>query len=135
MQPLERMNTNKKFKINPQDCAGGLEIQSPHGNRWGRVGHLPGTILVSTGDSLAKWTSQQLPPLKHRIVVPELAGRGRHSIGFFVSPDNDVVIDPFETKISIPSQEPVICRLQKKKRGVLNAYHNLQRRFRETYAS
>ncbi|XP_063985959.1 uncharacterized protein LOC135167043 [Diachasmimorpha longicaudata] len=123
------------FTLIAQDCEGGLEIQSPNGERWGRVGHLPGAILVTTGDSLASWTKQQLPSLKHRVVVPEHCGRGRHSIGFFVHPDDAVVIEPCDTKISIPSQEPAICRLVKKKRGVLTAYHHLQRRFRETYAS
>ncbi|XP_034938717.1 2-oxoglutarate-dependent dioxygenase htyE [Chelonus insularis] len=123
------------FTLLTQDCENGLEIQSPYGERWGRVGHLPGAILINSGDCLAKWTNQQLSSLKHRVVVPEHCSRGRHSIGFFVQPDENVEIEPLKTKISIPPQEPVICRLQKKKRGVLTAYHHLQRRFRETYAS
>ncbi|KAF7991610.1 hypothetical protein HCN44_008981 [Aphidius gifuensis] len=123
------------FTLFAQDAEGGLEIQAPHSQRWGHVGHLPGAILVNSGECLAKWTSQKLSPLKHRVVVPENCRRGRHSIGFFVYPDENVVIDPLDIKIPIPIEEPVICRMQKKKRGVLNAYHHLQRRFRETYAS
>ncbi|KAK0182009.1 hypothetical protein PV327_000183 [Microctonus hyperodae] len=120
------------FTLLAQDCENGLEIQMPHSERWERVGHLPGAILVHTGDCLGKWTNQQIPSLKHRVVMPEHCGRGRHSIGFCVQPDKDVHIEPLDMKIIIPSQEPVICRLQKKKRGVLNAYYHLQRRFRET---
>lgn len=124
------------FTLLAQDCEGGLEIQTPHGERWGRVGHLPGAILVNTGDILASWTNNQLPALRHRVVVPEHYGRGRHSIAFFVHPDNNVSVEPLDTKIAIASQqEAAPCRLQKKKRGVITAYQHLQRRLRETYAS
>ncbi|CAK9808200.1 Proline hydroxylase buaE [Anthophora plagiata] len=123
------------FTLLAQDCEGGLEIQTPYGERWGRVGHLPGAILVNTGDILANWTNNQLPALRHRVVVPELYGRGRHSIAFFVHPDNNIPIEPLDTKIIKANQEPAPCRLQKKKRGVLTAYQHLQRRLRETYAS
>ncbi|XP_076665989.1 uncharacterized protein LOC143367736 [Andrena cerasifolii] len=118
-----------------QDCEGGLEIQTPYGERWGRVGHLPGAILVNTGDILADWTKDQLPALRHRVVIPEHCGRGRHSIAFFVHPDDNTPIEPLDTKIAKANQESAPCRLQKKKRGVLTAYHHLQRRLRETYAS
>ncbi|XP_015588265.1 2-oxoglutarate-dependent dioxygenase htyE [Cephus cinctus] len=135
------------FTLLAQDCEGGLEVQTPHGERWGRVGHLPGAILVNTGDILACWTNDQLPALRHRVVVPEHCGRGRHSIAFFVHPDNEILIEPIDTKlIQLTGQEAAAaaatataitapCRLQKKKRGVLTAYQHLQRRFRETYAS
>ncbi|XP_047369795.1 jasmonate-induced oxygenase 2-like isoform X2 [Vespa velutina] len=117
------------------DCEGGLEIQTPRGDQWRRVGHLPGAILVNTGTILAKWTNDQFPALRHRVVVPEHCGRGRHSIAFFVHPNNDIPIEPLDIKIVKANQESAPCRLQKKKRGVLTAYHHLQRRFRETYAS
>lgn len=123
------------FTLLAQDCEGGLEIQTPHGERWGRVGHLPGAILVNTGDILASWTNDQLPALRHRVVVPEHYGRGRHSIAFFVHPDHNTPIEPLDIKIAKANQEPAPCRLQKKKRGVLTAYQHLQRRLRETYAS
>lgn len=126
------------FTLLAQDCEGGLEIQIPHGNdgeRWARVGHLPGAILVNTGELLAHWTNEQLPALRHRVVMPEHCGRGRHSVAFFVHPDDNVPIEPLETKITTANQESIPCRLQKKKRSVLSAYQHLQRRFRETYAS
>lgn len=115
-----------------QDCEGGFEIQT--GERWTRVGHLPGAILVNTGELLAHWTNGQLPALRHRVVMPEHCGRGRHSIAFFVHPDDNIPIEPLDTKITA-NQETTPCRLQKKKRSVLTAYQHLQRRFRETYAS
>lgn len=124
------------FTLLAQDREGGLEIQTPSGLRWVRVGHLPGAILMNTGEILDSWTNGQLPALRHRVVVPEHYGRGRHSVAFFVHPDNDVEIEPFDVKIVKPVQETAPCRLQKKKiTGVLTAYQHLQRRFRETYAS
>lgn len=123
------------FTLLSQDCEGGLEIQTPHGERWERVGHLPGAILINTGDILASWTNDQLPALRHRVIVPEHYGRGRRSIAFFVHPDNNTPIEPLDTKIAKANQEPAPCRLQKKKRGVITAYQHLQRRLRETYAS
>ncbi|KYM85421.1 hypothetical protein ALC53_04664 [Atta colombica] len=121
------------FTLLAQDCEGGLEIQI--GERWARVGHLPGAILVNTGELLGHWTNGQLPALRHRVVMPEHCGRGRHSIAFFVHPDDNIPIEPLDTKITITNQETTLCRLQKKKRSVLTAYQHLQRRFRETYAS
>ncbi|XP_033227280.1 UPF0676 protein C1494.01-like [Belonocnema kinseyi] len=123
------------FTLLAQDCEGGLEIQTPPGDRWLRVGHLPGAILLNTGEMLDTWTSGQLPALNHRVVIPEHFGRGRHSVAFFVHPDNEVEIEPFNVQIIKPAQEAAPCRLQKKKRGVITAYQHLQRRFRETYAS
>lgn len=125
------------FYLKNQDCEGGLEVQLPHSgsDRWYQVGHLPGAILINSGSLLDCWTKSSIPALNHRVVVPELYGRGRHSIAFFVHPDNDVEIEPLEVKPKAPSQESAPCRLQKKKRGVLTAYQHLQRRFRETYAS
>ncbi|XP_008211207.1 2-oxoglutarate-dependent dioxygenase gloF isoform X3 [Nasonia vitripennis] len=122
------------FTLLAQDCEGGLEVQTPHGERWARVGHLPGAILVNSGEILNCWTNGALPALKHRVVVPEHCGRGRHSIAFFVHPDDDIEVEPFDAKL-VKAQEPAPCRLQKKKKGVLTAYQHLQRRFRETYAS
>jgi isopenicillin N synthase-like dioxygenase len=90
---------------------------------------------VNTGELLARWTNGQLPALRHRVVVPQYCSRTRHSIAFFVHPDDNVAVEPLETKITIASQETTPCRLQKKKRSVRTAYQNLQRRFRETYAS
>ena len=90
---------------------------------------------MNTGEILDSWTNGEFPALRHRVVIPEHFGRGRHSMAFFVHPDNEIEIEPFDVKIAKPNQETAPCRLQKKKRGVITAYQHLQRRFRETYAS
>ena len=96
---------------------------------------MPGAILLNTGELLDTWTNGQLSALNHRVVIPEHFGRGRHSVAFFVHPDNEIEIEPFNVQIIKPTQEVAPCRLEKKKRGVITAYQHLQRRFRETYAS
>lgn len=118
-----------------QDCESGFEVKSIYSERWSRVGYFPGGILVCAGDALARWTNQQMVSIKHRVVVPEHCPRSRHTLGFCVEPDENVEFEALDTSILNPPQEPVLCRLQKKKRGVLSAYHHLQRRFREAYAS
>ncbi|PSN33777.1 hypothetical protein C0J52_23798 [Blattella germanica] len=133
------------FTLLAQDCEGGLEasitVQTTN-HRWGRVGHLPGAILLNTGELLASWTSGKYPALRHRVVVPEqpkIRSKGRHSIAFFVHPDNDTPITPIQCPIS--QAEPVTNGIVKNgkthlsKNTIYTAYQHLQMRFRETYAS
>jgi isopenicillin N synthase-like dioxygenase len=87
------------FTLLAQDSEGGLEAKLPNSEKWQRIGHLPGAILVNTGEILAKWTSDKYPALPHRVVIPEqvhIRSRGRHSITFFCHPDNDTEIAPIE---------------------------------------
>lgn len=132
------------FTLLAQDCEGGLEVQTSN-HRWGRVGHLPGSILVNTGELLAFWTNSKYPALRHRVVVPEqpqLRSKGRHSIAFFVHPDNDTPITPLQcqvTQTENPEAKNCIVKNSKshhtKHNTIYTAYQHLQMRFRETYAS
>ncbi|GFG30298.1 hypothetical protein Cfor_10887, partial [Coptotermes formosanus] len=132
------------FTLLAQDCEGGLEVQTSK-HRWGRVGHLPGSILVNTGELLAFWTNNKYPALHHRVVVPEqpkLRSKGRHSIAFFVHPDNDTPITPLQcqvTQTEKPEAKNCIVDNSKshhtKHNTIYTAYQHLQMRFRETYAS
>lgn len=38
-------------------------MKLPHTERWQRVGHLPGAILINTGELLAAWTQERYPAL------------------------------------------------------------------------
>lgn len=132
------------FTLLAQDCEGGLEVQASN-HRWGRVGHLPGSILINTGELLASWTNDKYPALRHRVVVPEqpkIRSKGRHSIAFFVHPDNDTPITPIQcpmTKAEQPSSDSCSVKNRKshhtKHSTIYTAYQHLQMRFRETYAS
>jgi isopenicillin N synthase-like dioxygenase len=131
------------FTLLAQDCEGGLEVQTST-HKWGRVGHLPGSILVNTGELLAFWTNSKYPALRHRVVVPEqphVRSKGRHSIAFFVHPDNDTPITPIQcpgTPTETPEDKTCIVKNSKshhsKHNTIYTACQHLQMRFRETYA-
>uniref|UniRef100_A0A6M2DV74 Putative iron/ascorbate family oxidoreductase n=1 Tax=Xenopsylla cheopis TaxID=163159 RepID=A0A6M2DV74_XENCH len=130
------------FTLLVQDSEGGLEVKLPHTERWQRVGHLPGAILINTGELLAAWTQERYPALPHRVIIPEhnVRNRGRHAIAFFCHPDNCTPIAPLDLpEEQCPFQKP--CKKTPKeqfknaKDRVFTACQHLQKRFRETYAS
>ncbi|XP_075148921.1 uncharacterized protein LOC142222592 [Haematobia irritans] len=129
------------FTLLSQDSEGGLEVQLPGSDKWHRVGHLPGAILVNCGEILSIWTQSKYPALPHRVVVPEqehLRARGRHSIAFFCHPDNLTMISPNDLPLPAENQDAINKKPRKKsfkaaKEKVYNAYQLIQKRFRDTY--
>lgn len=134
------------FTLLVQDAEGGLEVQLPNSEKWQRVGHLPGAVFVNAGEILSSWTNKKFPALRHRVVIPEQAvarTKGRHSIAYFVHPDNKTDIIPIDSASS-SSAEELEARPKDKQRKksfntarmkIYNAYQHVQRRFKETYAS
>lgn len=51
------------FTLLAQDSEGGLEVKLPGTEKWQRVGHLPGAILINTGELLSLWTHDKYPAL------------------------------------------------------------------------
>ncbi|XP_023035654.1 gibberellin 20 oxidase 3 [Drosophila willistoni] len=85
------------FTLLAQDSEGGLEIKLVGSDKWERVGHLPGAIAINCGETLSAWTQRRLYALPHRVIVPEdeeSPASGRHSLAFFLHPDNDTKISP-----------------------------------------
>lgn len=77
------------FTLLSQDSEGGLEAKLPGSSKWKRVGHLPGAILINTGEILSIWSRKRYPALLHRVIIPEQESvrvRGRHSMAFFCHP-------------------------------------------------
>ncbi|KAH8276787.1 hypothetical protein KR026_000663 [Drosophila bipectinata] len=115
------------FTLLSQDSEGGLEVQLPGSEKWQRVGHLPGAILINGGELLSIWTKQRYHALPHRVVIPEqeqIRTRGRHSIAFFVHPDNTTPIDPQDIQKDEPSTSNEI---------IYTAYELIQKKFNDTY--
>lgn len=138
------------FTLLAQDSEGGLEVRLPGCERWQRVGHLPGAILMNTGELLALWTAQQYPALLHRVIVPpqrSIRSRGRHSMAFFCHPDNCTAVQPLAELEAqalalangcggaagggVPCARKPSFKLAKEK--VASAYQMIQRKFRKTY--
>lgn len=44
-------------------CFHHLQVKLPCSDIWQRVGHLPGALLVNTGELLANWTQDRYPAL------------------------------------------------------------------------
>ncbi|XP_013144512.1 PREDICTED: UPF0676 protein C1494.01-like [Papilio polytes] len=126
------------FTLLAQDSEGGLEVKLNGSEKWQAVGHLPGAILVQTGELLASWTTNLLPALLHRVVVPSGAyarARGRHCVAFFCHPDSEATLPKFPPLPIAPTPPPpVFTPHLTLHHRLLNAAHHLQKRFRETYA-
>ncbi|KAL4706819.1 hypothetical protein ACJJTC_010053 [Scirpophaga incertulas] len=128
------------FTLLAQDSEGGLEVKLNGSDKWETVGHLPGAILVQTGDLLAAWTTNLLPALMHRVVVPAgtyARARGRHCVAYFCHPDDGVTLPalpPRAAPVAAPPPPYVPHVHLTLHHRLLNAAHHLQKRFRETYA-
>ncbi|XP_063831761.1 uncharacterized protein LOC135080966 [Ostrinia nubilalis] len=127
------------FTLLAQDSEGGLEVKLNGSDVWQAVGHLPGAILVQPGELLAAWTTNLLPALMHRVVVPSgtyARARGRHCVAFFCHPDNDAQLPTLPLQAAPAPAPPAYtphAHITLHNR-LLNAAHHLQKRFRETYA-
>ncbi|XP_026764759.1 uncharacterized protein LOC113523090 [Galleria mellonella] len=127
------------FTLLAQDSEGGLEVKLNGSDKWQAVGHLPGAILVQTGQLLAAWTTNLLPALMHRVVVPSgtyARARGRHCVAFFCHPDKDAALPTLPLRAAPIPAPPTFTphtHLTFHHR-LLNAAHHIQKRFRETYA-
>lgn len=51
------------FTLLAQDSEGGLEVKLPGSEKWQRVGHLPGSIFINSGEMLSIWTENRYPAL------------------------------------------------------------------------
>ncbi|KAK3921695.1 2-oxoglutarate-Fe(II) type oxidoreductase ppzD, partial [Frankliniella fusca] len=140
------------LSILAQDSEGGLEVQTAD-KQWARVGHLPGALLINTGDVMGAWTCNRYAPTLQRVIVPEqpkVRARGRHAVGFLVQPDNDTLISPIERLAlaagagagctPVPAGCPIRAELfvdpsRRRKRSFYAPHHNLASRLRETAAS
>ena len=74
-----------------QDAKGGLQIQTPTGE-WLAVPKVDGGVSIHFGDAIEPLTSKMLKATPHRVLGPG----GRQSMGFFLEPNLDAKLLPFE---------------------------------------
>lgn len=80
--------------INFQDSVGGLEVKNPQGN-FLPTDPIPGTVLVTVGLLLQRWTSDSLTGSVHRILIPKEENcrkAVRQAAIFFLNTDDDYTI-------------------------------------------
>ncbi|KAH9977704.1 hypothetical protein BGW80DRAFT_1283814 [Lactifluus volemus] len=87
-----------------QDSVGGLEVENPHTNHFQPAKPIPGTIVVNTGDLLARWSNDIFRSTLHRVVAPptestnaEGMAAARQSIAFFCNPNGGARISCLPT--------------------------------------
>ncbi|XP_046659112.1 2-oxoglutarate-dependent dioxygenase htyE-like isoform X2 [Homalodisca vitripennis] len=117
------------FTLLTQDTEGGLEVYT--GGKWCSVGHLPGAILVNLGELIESWSSSRYKAIKHRVVIPDeskLRTRSRHSIAFFVHPDDNTVVDPAMFLPPSPAENVE----EHRHITLMTAYQHLQQRLRQS---
>ena len=74
--------------------AAGLELKDRQG-RWHAIDAPPDSVIVDTGDMLARITNGALPSTTHRVVNPEGPNTSRYSMPFFLHPRPDAVLSVF----------------------------------------
>lgn len=93
-----------------QDSKGGLQVQGLDGE-WIDAPPIPGTVVINTGDLIARWSNDFFKSTPHRVVPrPAAMKNGRQSIAFFSDPDPGVSIETFPSCIteSSPAKYPPI---------------------------
>lgn len=75
-----------------QDDNGGLEVMERQSKTWIAARPIPGTLVVNSGDLLARWTNDRYASTPHRVI--NRSGRERFSIATFYDPDFKAVVDP-----------------------------------------
>lgn len=75
-----------------QDNSGGLEVYDRKAKGWIDAPPIPGTLVINSGDLLARWTNDVYASTPHRVV--NRSGRDRYSVATFYDPDFKAVIDP-----------------------------------------
>ena len=83
-----------------QDNAGGLQVQGLDGE-WIDAPPIPGTVVINTGDLIARWSNDVFKSTPHRVVPrPGAMKNGRQSIAFFSDPDPKVMIETIPSCIT-----------------------------------
>jgi len=81
--------------LRQDDAPGGLEVRSPHENRWVPIPSIDGAFVVNVGDLLARWTNDRWRSTVHRVVNPDLGetrSTRRQSMPFFHNANYDSVV-------------------------------------------
>lgn len=81
-----------------QDEIGGLQVLAPD-DTWVDVTPTPGALVMNIGNLLHFWTDGELRSTTHRVLITP---HERYSIPFFLEPDADAHIAPYQPRSHTP---------------------------------
>ena len=83
------------------EASGGLEVLMPS-SEWMPIQPPAGCLVVNLGDMMSRWTNGLWKSTLHRVANPKTlndASSRRQTLGYFMHPDYDTVIEPIPTCI------------------------------------
>ena len=94
-------------------------------NHWTKAPPIEGTIVVNIGDLLQFWSADKYKGTSHRVVVDSTnCDKSRYSMAFFVHPNYETPIKPFDESAE---------KSKKQNAAAMTAKEYIQERFTETY--
>ncbi|XP_019161292.1 PREDICTED: gibberellin 2-beta-dioxygenase 8 isoform X2 [Ipomoea nil] len=106
-----------------QDLVGGLQVYKDH--QWIQVNPIPNTLIVNIGDMIQAISDDKYVSVKHRVKVNE--ENERISVGYFVFPGDDVVIESSNYKPFTYAQFRAQVQHELKSVGFKIGLHNFKR--------
>jgi isopenicillin N synthase-like dioxygenase len=81
--------------LDRQPGSGGLQIDI-EGEGWVDAPHVPGALVVNTGDLLARWTGERWRSNRHRVLPPQEVSPDEEllSLVYFYEADPEAVVEP-----------------------------------------
>ena len=83
--------------LDRQPGSGGLQVDI-EGEGWVDAPHVPGSLVVNTGDLLARWTGERWRSNRHRVLPPQVTSPDEElmSLVYFFEADPEAVVVPLE---------------------------------------
>ena len=81
--------------LDRQPGSGGLQIDI-EGEGWVDAPHVPGALVVNTGDLLARWTGERWRSNRHRVLPPQDSAPDEElmSLVYFFEADPEAIVEP-----------------------------------------
>ena len=81
--------------LDRQPGSGGLQVDVD-GEGWVDAPHVPGALVVNTGDLLARWTGERWRSNRHRVLPPQASAPDESlmSLVYFFEADPEAMVEP-----------------------------------------
>jgi hypothetical protein len=95
--------------LDRQPGSGGLQVDI-EGEGWVDAPHIPGALIVNTGDLLARWTGNRWRSNRHRVLAPpaEAPQEELMSLVYFFEADPEAVITPLAPPVGRTADLPTV---------------------------